>query len=341
MVCSCNDSFKEQLNQEYNSLTPPAVVSVNPVDGATGVDTNAPITVSFNIPVKPSSINPTSFIVRDSKNNTVDGNITVSGNNVTFTHTNPFRVLRNYTVTLAASISNMSDVIMGNTVSFGFTVGHRFDEALELYLPFNGNSLDESGNEFDGIQYGNPTLAEDRFGNPDSAYYFDGVDDYIEIKNGIYLKPELITISIWVQNDYPETGKYVCILAKPLGITQYTFGFHNWSNYTRIRGMVHPDYNPATLIEFYVEHYSSTKEWVHRVATYDKNTVRYYVNGVEINSREIPGEFHFTERPWIIGWYDNKEFVYFRGRIDDVRIYSRVLSPDEIEALYHEGGWGE
>ena len=30
---------------------------------------------------------------------------------------------------------------------------------------------------------------------------------------------------------------------------------------------------------------------------------------------------------------------YFKGKIDDIRIFNRVLSENEIQALYHEGGW--
>ena len=30
---------------------------------------------------------------------------------------------------------------------------------------------------------------------------------------------------------------------------------------------------------------------------------------------------------------------YYNGNIDDIRIYNRALSEDEIQALYHEGGW--
>ena len=32
---------------------------------------------------------------------------------------------------------------------------------------------------------------------------------------------------------------------------------------------------------------------------------------------------------------------YFEGKIDDIRIYNRALSEEEIQALYHEGGWGK
>ena len=53
-------------------------------------------------------------------------------------------------------------------------------DGLIAYYPFNRNANDESENGNHGTVYG-ATLTTDRFGNPDSAYSFDGVDDYIEV----------------------------------------------------------------------------------------------------------------------------------------------------------------
>jgi len=54
------------------------------------------------------------------------------------------------------------------------------NEGLVAHYPFNGNVNDESGNGNDGTAHGT-TLTEDRFGNMNGAYYFDGVDDRIQI----------------------------------------------------------------------------------------------------------------------------------------------------------------
>ena len=66
------------------------------------------------------------------------------------------------------------------------------------YYPFNGNSIDESGNGNDGTVNG-ATLTIDRFGNANGAYSFDGVNDYIEVINSVSLNPDTqITMSAWV-----------------------------------------------------------------------------------------------------------------------------------------------
>ena len=51
---------------------------------------------------------------------------------------------------------------------------------LVAYYPFSGNALDATGNGHNGTLVGSPTLTADRFGNPNSAYSFDGVS-YINI----------------------------------------------------------------------------------------------------------------------------------------------------------------
>ncbi len=62
------------------------------------------------------------------------------------------------------------------------TVSADLNDGLISYHPFNSNANDETGNGHDGTVYG-AALTTDRFGNPDSAYRFDGIDDYIEAAN--------------------------------------------------------------------------------------------------------------------------------------------------------------
>ena len=67
-----------------------------------------------------------------------------------------------------------------------------------FFFPFNGNTIDETGNGNDAINYG-ATLTTDRFGNENSAYYFDGVSNFMEIipKSEELKNMTDFTISLW------------------------------------------------------------------------------------------------------------------------------------------------
>ena len=70
---------------------------------------------------------------------------------------------------------------------------------LVAYYPFNGNANDESGNNNNPV-FNNATLTADRFGNPNSAYHFNGINTYMMIPNqpGINMNNQ-ITLSVWVR----------------------------------------------------------------------------------------------------------------------------------------------
>ncbi|MFW9930969.1 MAG: hypothetical protein ACFFD1_16390, partial [Candidatus Thorarchaeota archaeon] len=72
-----------------------------------------------------------------------------------------------------------------------------YSAGLVAYYPFNGNAKDESGNGNDGVIIG-ASATKDRFGTRNSAYSFDGVDDYIEVADSRSLNfTNSFTISAW------------------------------------------------------------------------------------------------------------------------------------------------
>jgi hypothetical protein len=77
------------------------------------------------------------------------------------------------------------------------------------WWPFNGNANDESGNGNHGTVNG-ATLTQDRYGNTNMAYSFDGVSQNIEVSNSNSLNPLEISISVWI---FPLTNN-VCIISK-------------------------------------------------------------------------------------------------------------------------------
>lgn len=74
--------------------------------------------------------------------------------------------------------------------------------------------------------------------------------------------------------------------------------------------------------------------WVHLAGTFDGQTMRIYVDGVPRGSLERPGPVNAAARtPLVLGSYAQDHVAHFRGRLDEVRLYDRALSPAEVEQL--------
>ena len=114
----------------------------------------------------------------------------------------------------------MFAIVIGMIICFSvnWVKAGTVDEGLVAYWPMDGNAEDASGNGNDGTVSG-ATLVEDRNGNTNSAYYFDGVNDMINIGNNV--KPAFpISVSVWFKdgdidnagtifrNDHVDSGAY-------------------------------------------------------------------------------------------------------------------------------------
>src|SRR6266480_3163043 len=66
-------------------------------------------------------------------------------------------------------------------------------QGLVAYYPFNGNANDQSGNNNNPF-FNNAVLTSDRNGNPNSAYYFNGTNSYMQIPNSASLNPTKISL---------------------------------------------------------------------------------------------------------------------------------------------------
>ena len=200
------------------------------------------------------------------------------------------------------------------------------DEGLVAHYPFNGNANDESGNGNDGTVNG-ATLTGDQFGNADSAYSFNGVDNFIEVPNHPSLKlSSTVTAAAWIRfNSLPSTrvGYPNLILDKVnnywLGITQdgkatfliYQGGF---------KGVI-----GTSILEAGI--------WYHVTGIYDGNTLSISVNGSGDGSVDMEGNMGTYDGSLFIGDYTNNQYSV-DGTIDDIRIYNRALSVDEVKELY-------
>ena len=88
------------------------------------------------------------------------------------------------------------------------TIHADLTDGLVAYYPFEGNADDMSALENHGTVYG-ATLVNDRFGNPDGAYSFDGDGDYILVPDSTSIDVNVFTITCWVVG--PPSGSVIVV----------------------------------------------------------------------------------------------------------------------------------
>jgi hypothetical protein len=199
------------------------------------------------------------------------------------------------------------------------------------WWPFNGNSNDESGNGNNGTVNG-ATLASDRFGNSGKAYGFDGINDWININNSNSLNPpSQITISAWVKTMEYNSSNASMILNKGWDQGPGHYDLLLFSSNKKSRFVIGSN--------LFVESNTNINlnQWVFITATIDDFTMKIYVNGLLENTilQTNNNSFGTNSDPLYIGKHDyNNAPYFFNGSIDDIAIYNRALTPQEIAAMY-------
>lgn len=195
---------------------------------------------------------------------------------------------------------------------------------------FNGDAIDSSGNGNHGIA-SNATLATDRFGNNNSAYGFDGLNDSIYAMDDSSLDiTNQITLAAWVN---PGIRKTQYILNKGAAVNgplaaPYSLGLSGSGD---IVFSLRPDLNFTQARA----HGYSLNEWSFITGTYDGANMKLYVNGVMEDLISVAGVLNQNDQGLLIGVRLGLLSDSFNGQLDDIRIYDRSLSETEIWELYN------
>jgi len=207
------------------------------------------------------------------------------------------------------------------------------------WYPFNGNANDESAFGNNGTVT-NAALTTDRFGNAQSAYYFDGNSKIISTISNLPIDANPRTISAWFQWDSTQAvwdHRIVNYGSCPAYTNNHTFGLSIWDN-------LNPG-NPANAKIFLFSCGSSdvisditpNKNWHNAVATYDGAMQKLYFDGVLIDTMSFTLLTN-NSTPFVIGAsssLDNNG--NFKGKIDDIGVWNRALTPVEINQIYNTG----
>ncbi|HTR81891.1 MAG TPA: LamG-like jellyroll fold domain-containing protein [Bacteroidota bacterium] len=231
-------------------------------------------------------------------------------------------------------------------------------QGLVAYYPFSGNANDSSGNSFNATIVG-ATLTSNRFGVANNAYSFNGdtsIISYGDILDSVFSAPiAQFSVSGWAMTRTCGSMTYGggFIIGKNGG---GNLGPYQW-NITHEDGVLYAAVFSDTLAQNYIALTSpmGTYQWFHFVLVFDGSQpemqrIKLYVNGDSSSATVFQhiGTLGTTtvnsEQPLTIGaTYHAKNSEsssnFYDGDIDDIRIYDRVLSGAEVQALYHEGGW--
>jgi Concanavalin A-like lectin/glucanases superfamily/Ig-like domain CHU_C associated/PKD domain/CHU_C Type IX secretion signal domain len=205
---------------------------------------------------------------------------------------------------------------------------------------FSGNANDGTGNNNNGVVNGS-VLTADRFGRTQSAYAFNGGSNYIAIPANSF-KNNNYSYVAWVRpSAIPGIGDVGNIISigdgdgsgwhQTLNLANVyaTAGYVGWNaggynNGSPLTTSAQSGINPVV------------NQWVHLVSTRNNSSIKLYVNGVLIATGATNGTtpYYGISTNANIGARSNYSQP-FQGVIDDVLIYRRALSDQEVLSLYH------
>ena len=209
------------------------------------------------------------------------------------------------------------------------------NDGLLAYYPFNGNANDESGNGVDGTESG-VTLTEDRFGSSNSAYTFDGIDDHIGMGFNVWSKSDLFSSSYtaWIKT-ITNAPNYVINIEGSIFSRVFISSTTHFSIDARGAApnceMDWPDDGQWHFFTATVSPAGSTHE------------VNCYLNSElqDTSLESFSSMIDSRNSRFVLGMVPQSDWApqtddgaFFDGELDEVRIYNRVLSMQEIEELF-------
>jgi hypothetical protein len=211
------------------------------------------------------------------------------------------------------------------------------------WWPFNGNANDESGNGNNGVVNG-ATLTTDRFGNNGKAYSFDGYSKIQTLRAGP--TGNGISLSFWY-----KTNNTIMMQTISYGSTNWGHYFGAYLNHYSAQ-TTGPCYGPSftnagTLVNKNTGSIQDSTIWHHAViiipnGAADLNSLLFYLDGQLLTGScsyanyGAPSPYIDNGNPILIGggWYSGVPYNDFNGNLDDIAIYNRALTQEEITSLY-------
>lgn len=203
------------------------------------------------------------------------------------------------------------------------------------YWPFNGNANDESGNGNNGTVISG-LLSNDRLGNANSSYYLNGQNDYITVPSVSSILPNRLTLSVWIKipsNYSGNNGIGPIIRARFYG---YILWFDSLNG--SIIHILH--HNSSSTTTTNTPSNINDNQWHQIVGSFDGTNNKLYLDGqlISTDTTTLSNLYYVSDGPVVFGRDGNNtsaSTAMYQGWIDDIGIWNRALTQQEITAMYN------
>jgi len=200
----------------------------------------------------------------------------------------------------------------------------------ELVADYTFDNTRNDNSAYKNNAYGNAVSTKDRFGKTNRAIVFDGKSTFVEAANSPQLASDFTSISFWAKvNALPASGE------------AYMLSHGGWQERWKISLPSHGKPVFTTHATSCCNDMDSgggnelkVGEWTHMVMTHDGTMDRIYMNGAQVNEKSYSGALNKTTHPFGIGYDPIDKGNYFDGALDEVQIYNRALTAQEVLGLY-------
>lgn len=203
-----------------------------------------------------------------------------------------------------------------------------FDPSLVLYLPlYQLDGASFTSND----AYGHLCTVNGALWTP-KGRSFDGVDDYI---SSPYV--QAYTLGGWVKQDNALASRIIVI---PKSTTSWTDPFVELALGVKATGEFFADCNVGAVYKSAVSTEAfATNTWYYLATTYDKSNLILFVNGIQKAITTAAGDITRYTQSVLVGSRSPAPANPWNGTIGEVFIYSRVLTPVEIQHNYIATRW--
>lgn len=218
------------------------------------------------------------------------------------------------------------------------------NDSLVAEYRFNGDAADSGPYSRNGTTQG-AVLIQDRFGESDRAFLFDGVDDYIRVEHPILdtdLTQQSFTTSYWFKPDQTITqasAPHATLVAN--GRAPGELGVNPFGQFEPGDGRLSAYLYQKVQIRTQRDHWSD--RWYHLAYRYNHQTGEFhvFVDGEDDTGEviDLGGNLFEAFGNWYFGGNVSYEDGYFKGSLDDIRFHSTALTESAILELFEEGGW--